>query len=199
VDHVVQALPARATCSCREDGSRPSRRVPVGLRGVSGDRAEGGGARRHRRITLTRTVNGRSMLSSSRAKIHEPSSPASPRPTDQRDARELRNTREQPSPGASAASSFRTVQAAESSWGRAAMASVAPWVPGARGPRAVTRLPCTSAGPNWYSTAALVTTQGQVRLPVTRVSQPIGTHLAPCRVVEVWTPMEQRQRCILRS
>src|SRR4051794_21738082 len=40
VDH-VQALPARAACPSREDGARPPRRVPVGLRGLSGDRPEG--------------------------------------------------------------------------------------------------------------------------------------------------------------
>jgi hypothetical protein len=41
VDH-VQALPARAARSSCEDGARPSRRVPVGLRGLPGDRPEGG-------------------------------------------------------------------------------------------------------------------------------------------------------------
>ena len=54
----------------------------------TGQRARCGGAGRHRRITLTRTVNERSMLSSSRAKIHEPLvTGVSPRPTDQRGAR----------------------------------------------------------------------------------------------------------------
>src|SRR6187399_535097 len=38
----------------------------------TGQRARGGGAGRHRRITLTRTVQERSMLSSSPPKIHEP-------------------------------------------------------------------------------------------------------------------------------
>ena len=53
----------------------------------SGQRARCDGGR-HRRITLTRTVNERSMLSSSRAKIHEPRHPGvSPRSTDQPGAR----------------------------------------------------------------------------------------------------------------
>src|SRR3954470_17345212 len=51
----------------------------------TGQRARGGGAGRHRRTTLTRTVNERSMLSSSPSKIHEPRvTGVSPRPTDQR-------------------------------------------------------------------------------------------------------------------
>ena len=59
-----------------------------------GQRARCGGAGRHRRITLTRTVNERSMLSPSRFKIHEPLvTGVSPRRTDQRGARKLRNTR----------------------------------------------------------------------------------------------------------
>src|SRR5256885_14508836 len=45
----------------------------------SGQRARCDGAGRHRRITLTRTVNERSMLSSSRAKIHDLVTPACPR------------------------------------------------------------------------------------------------------------------------
>ena len=54
----------------------------------TGQRARCGGAGRHRRITLTRTVNERSMLSSSPAKIHKPLvTGVSPRPTDQRGAR----------------------------------------------------------------------------------------------------------------
>ena len=60
----------------------------------TGQRARCGGAGKHRQITLTRTVNERSMLSSSPAKIHEPLvTGVSPRPTDQRGARKLRNTR----------------------------------------------------------------------------------------------------------
>src|SRR5215212_6405439 len=59
----------------------------------TGQRARCGGAGRHRRITLTRTVNERSMLSSSRAKICEPLvTGVSPRPTDQRQRQKLRNT-----------------------------------------------------------------------------------------------------------
>src|ERR687897_3494915 len=51
----------------------------------TGQRARGGGAGRHRRTTLTRMVNERSMLSSSPSKIHEPRvTGVSPRPTDQR-------------------------------------------------------------------------------------------------------------------
>ena len=54
----------------------------------TGQRARCGGAGRHRQITLTRTVNERSMLSSSPAKIHKPHiTGVSPRPTDQRGAR----------------------------------------------------------------------------------------------------------------
>jgi hypothetical protein len=53
----------------------------------TGQRARGGGPGRHRRITLTRTVNERSMLSSSPSKIHEPRvTGVSPRPTDRRQA-----------------------------------------------------------------------------------------------------------------
>src|SRR4051794_33389181 len=60
-----------------------------------GQRARRGGAGWHRRITLTRTVNERSMLASSRSKIHEPRVPGvSPRPTDQRQRQKLRNTRD---------------------------------------------------------------------------------------------------------
>src|SRR2546421_8318198 len=51
----------------------------------TGQRARCGGAGRHRRITLTRTVNERSMLASSNPKICEPPvTGVSPRPTDQR-------------------------------------------------------------------------------------------------------------------
>src|SRR4051794_26685732 len=45
----------------------------------TGQRARCGGAGRHRRITLTRTVHEPSMLSSSRLKIHEPPVTACPR------------------------------------------------------------------------------------------------------------------------
>jgi hypothetical protein len=59
-----------------------------------GQRARRGGAGWHRRITLTRTVNERPMLASSRSKIHEPRvTGVSPRPTDQRQRQKLRNTR----------------------------------------------------------------------------------------------------------
>src|SRR4051812_34574599 len=44
----------------------------------TGQRAWCGGAGRHRRTTLTRTVNERSMLSSSHPKIHDHASPACP-------------------------------------------------------------------------------------------------------------------------
>src|SRR4051794_35279181 len=58
----------------------------------TGQRARCGGAGRHRRITLTRTVNEQSMLSSSHPKIHEPRvTGVSPRTSDS--ARKLRNTR----------------------------------------------------------------------------------------------------------
>src|SRR4051794_35929029 len=58
----------------------------------TGQRARCGGAGRHRRITLTRTVNERSMLSSSHPKTHEPRvTGVSPRTSDS--ARKLRNTR----------------------------------------------------------------------------------------------------------
>ena len=61
----------------------------------TGQRARGGGAGRHRRITLTRTVHERSMLSPLTPQIHEPRltgvSPAVPRTSDS--ARKLRNTR----------------------------------------------------------------------------------------------------------
>ena len=60
----------------------------------TGQRARGGGAGRHRRITLTRTVNERSILSSSPSKIHEPRlTGVSPRPTDQRQRQENCETR----------------------------------------------------------------------------------------------------------
>jgi hypothetical protein len=60
----------------------------------TGQRARGGGAGRHRRITLTRTVQERSMLSSSPSKIHEPRvTGVSPRPTDQRQRQENCETR----------------------------------------------------------------------------------------------------------
>ena len=55
----------------------------------TGQRARCGGAGKHRRITLTRTVKERSMLSSSPSKIHEPLViGVSPRPTDQRQPQE---------------------------------------------------------------------------------------------------------------
>src|SRR3954447_21428109 len=60
----------------------------------TGQRAWCGGAGGHRRITLTRTVKERSMLSCSPSKIYEPRlTGVSPRPTDRRQHQKLRNTR----------------------------------------------------------------------------------------------------------
>src|SRR3954452_8514301 len=60
-----------------------------------GQRARCGGAGKHRRITLTRTVNERSMLSSSPFKITDLAIPgASLRPADLAAAAKLRNTSE---------------------------------------------------------------------------------------------------------
>jgi hypothetical protein len=54
-----------------------------------------GGEARAELGTLTRTVNERPMLASSRSKIHEPRViGVSPRPTDQRQRQKLRNTRD---------------------------------------------------------------------------------------------------------
>src|SRR3954470_1925537 len=65
----------RLKCGCGEA------RAELGQE--TGQRTRGGGAGRHRRITLTMTVNERSMLSSSPPKICEPLAVGvSPRPTD---------------------------------------------------------------------------------------------------------------------
>jgi len=59
----------------------------------SGQRTRCGGAGSHRRITLTRTVNGRSMLSSSYPKISQQHVTGVSRPTDQRQRQETAKAR----------------------------------------------------------------------------------------------------------
>src|SRR3954449_9904786 len=75
----------------RLEGGSGKARAELGQE--TGQRARCGGAGKHRRITLTRTVNERSMLSSSPFKITDLAIPgASLRPADLAAAAKLRNT-----------------------------------------------------------------------------------------------------------